>query len=385
MANIKNTEKMYLDQTGLMALLDKLKEFYDEFKGNVEDVADLTDRLDELFIKGEGDNADTGIVADIQKFIKALRDEIGESTGALEDKTIYDRLAELEKSASDLVPRVEKLENESFAKVTADYDKAAKKINVKFYNAEGTELTTEKTSFEIDTTDFVIDGMIKNVHLVTINEDGGVTWPEGSDNHEVPADIAANHKGEKYLVFCFNVTENVGTGAPVNVIWVPIEALFTDYKFNQDNKDEDYVTIDMKMVHDPVANQVTATLALGQKAKDDFALVEGTFSELVEDTQKTYKGIKGLNTGLEDAEAKIGKLQDEVEKAETGLLDRTTQLETEVQTAETGLLDRTAAIENWIETKTIPATGKNSISDVFDYVVFGKISGDYTPSLPGAE
>lgn len=393
MANIKTTEKLYLDQVGLKALIDKIGEFYDEYKKytgeNDSNIEEIIARLDELYIADTGDGSASGLVKDLQDLVAGLRADLGNAADAAGDATAFARIAQLEAevqaAGTGLLDRTSKLEAESFAKVEAAYDKEGKKVNVKFKNAAGEELG-EGTSFDIDTTDFVIDGMIKNVHLVTIKDDGSVDWPDG-DAHEIPAEYAQMH-GKKFFVFCFNVSENVGTGEAVNVIWVPADELFNDYDFKAAGVD-DYVKLAVEEVNPSTSNkvnEVTYTITLGQKAIDDFALVEGTYTEAEPSDPHhatPYRGIKDLNKGLEAAEADIDKLQQEVETPDTGLLDRTAQLEEEVQAAETGLLDRTAELENWVETKVIPV---KNINDVFDYYVFNKTEGIVTPpSLPGME
>lgn len=390
MANIKTTEKLYLDQVGLKALIDKIGEFYDEYKAYTgekdEAIEEIIARLDELYIADTGDGTASGLVKDLQDLVAGLRADLGEKSAAAGDDTAFARIArlvgEVETATTGLLDRTTKLENESFADVESVYDSDAKNVTLKFKNAAGTEIKTAV----IDTTDFVIDGMIKNVHLVTIKEDGSVDWPDG-DTHEVPGDIAQKH-GKKYLVFCFNVDNNIGTGEKVNVIWVAVDELFNDYDFKAVGVD-DYVKLSVEEVNPSTSNkvnEVTYTITLGQKATDDFKLVEGTYTETVPSDPHhatPYRGIKDLNKGLEAAEADIDKLQQEVETPDTGLLDRTTQLETDVQADETGLLDRTTELENWVENKVIPV---KNINDVFDYYVFNKTEGIVTPpSLPGME
>lgn len=196
------------------------------------------------------------------------------------------------------------LKAESFAQVESTYDPDVKKVTVQFKNSSGENIEGAKGVFEIDTTDFVIDGMLKNVYLVTIKDDGTVDWPEGV-SYDVPTEYAQKH-GEKFLVFCFNVTENVGTGEPINVIWVSVNELFNDYDFVATTGNEDYVTFSVKEVNPTTsntANKVTYTVALGQKAVDDFSLVEGTYVRQNEDAP--IRGIIDLHDDLVAVEKEI--------------------------------------------------------------------------------
>ena len=106
----------------------------------------------------------------------------------------------------------------------------------------------------------------------------------------------------------------------------------------------------------------TAVTELG--TEDDTASATGTafaqINELQESVNTADTGLLDRATALEtavgtysggaDLATDVSTLQTEVETADTGLLDRTTALETSVDTADTGLLDRTTALETSVDT-----------------------------------
>lgn len=413
------TEKKYLDTTGLQALIRKIadmnKQTNNELDEITKNITDIIARLDKIYVDGD---TPTGLLADAINNIAAIRAEIGDPSKKT-DKDIYDRLKALEDGAGSLEPRVLALEQKAYINADFDYNTAAGAITLKFYSiagtpgADGAAGDPTKPVFEktIKADDFVKNGMIKAVYSVTIGNDGKpydsstipdpanpaeAVIPDGLKDVKVPDDVLTNGKGKKYIVLQFNTSTTGADGAVTagtTESWLPVDTLFNDYDFDNDNDNEDYITVDVTETNpkptDPVGtvNKVTISSALGQKAKDDFALVEGEAA--IPNSGDKYKGIVALNTAVDANTTDIAALKKTVDgdpagaddKAKKGLVGRTADLELSVDGDGTdenpGLVNRTTDIENWLNGDGIlPAS---EVRSVFDYIVFGINPG---PDLP---
>jgi polyhydroxyalkanoate synthesis regulator phasin len=376
MANLASN-KLFLDQVGLQALIKKIalikQELAEGAQGIADDVVALTELVNTIIIKGDdGSTEAQGILADVIASAAALREELGE-TPADADSTVYDRLVALEdavKALQDLTSDYEELKAKAFADVKATYKAGDQKVILSYSNKAGEEVATA----EISTADFIVHGLVQDVNTVTV-EGSKVTLPSGEEI-DVPADIL-DHKGDKYLVFRFCVahenTDSEIAHDELKTIWVNVNDLFNDYDFEGATDDADYLKVEATEVVSGVAgtqNKVTVKVSLGdaQKAVND--LVEGK-TVSASDANKNYRGIIALNDDLdaeiaareasdkaaEELKGKVDKLVDEVETETTGLLDRADVAE--------GKIDD---LEDWVNNSAIPAA---YISDYLDWTIEG--------------
>lgn len=393
------TDKKYVDFNALRALILQIKTIDDARKDDIKDLDDALKiaiaRLDEIYIKGENGAADTGLLATAIADIAQIRKELGDTPADFDPaNNIYARLTRLESTGNDYADRLKALEDYAAgAAVDLNYTAGTGTIAITMYKSKaladaGGDKTkvadADKVTATISSKDFVVNGMIDSAALVTI--DNNLKATDGAGNvlpYTVPADIAVDgNKGKKFLVLQFNTSVQDVEGK--KDVWIPADALFDDYDFHTVNTDTDYVKVDVKEVHgapadDPntgdvneAVNNVTITAALGDKAKDAFALTEGTKPKDPNNASAgNYKGIVDLNTAVDKNATDIAALQKTVDgdaqgaddKAKKGLVGRTADLEGYVKdgwdnagTATKGLLDRTTDIENWLNgTGVLPA------------------------------
>lgn len=217
----------------------------------------------------------------VAKYIYELRDELGAAADAT-DKTVYARLDQLEDwvnngfSVDDeggtvhydgLLDRVKKLIAESFAGVEytdAETVKANHKWEASFKNAAGEELA----KIALDTKDFIIDGMLGDVKLISVVVPGteiadtatGTTHVAAEDLEEpwktLVAESATKEIGGRYLVFSFKTKDSDGHEDPENNyvgdqklknIWVSVKELHDNFVFTAEGND--YITLTVTNTH----------------------------------------------------------------------------------------------------------------------------------------
>lgn len=412
------SEKRFLEFEGLKALILKLGALREEYLGLIEDattdIAEIVARLDALLKKDTDLNGRVGIAAGkeivvaIVEYIEAIRAELGTLPEPAPGKDIYTRLAEIEADCKQLNTRVATLENEAFTSVTAEYDRENNKIRIGFGTTNAAATAAEgglvpNKSITIDTSDFVVDGLLGQVHSVVVITEGDskgafeyITNGQGETEQklvypfeEIPADKRIN--GHRYLVFGFKVNETDGQGEPTaqkeQNIWVDLVDLHDNFEFAAAPDSDQYVKLAVQKSHTKGATQVTYTVSLGDQAVADFSLVEGNTDD---PSGGKIRGVAQLHTDLKAAEANIATLKDEVETETTGLLDRTQVLEDEVRNGWTdnsgdapvevpGLLQRAADLEKWTKENVITV---KEISDYFDYWVMGDVKSPDDPQDP---
>lgn len=423
------SDKKYLELAGLKALIIKIGAMRAEYMGQNEEVnrvlANLAARLDAI-VAPDGEDANVLPVTDsydytegtlfecVAKYIQDLRNELG-ATDAASDKTVYARLDQIGDWVSNgfdvedtdeegnvvtvhydgLLDRVKKLEAESFAQVEctdAETVKANHKWEASFKNAKGEELA----KIALDTKDFVIDGMLDDVKLIAISNEGksiidlstDTEYVAGNDLEEpwktLVAESATNEFGARYLVFSFKTKDADGHEDPENNnyvdgqelknIWVPMHDLHDNFDF----KAEGAKYIDLTAA-DPVhkvdgsteityrvnlTDDVVAVLekALGEvegvRSYDEIDAALHTAEDNIEQAQADIKELQDyVINGFEEQPGENGNTATEPEEKK-GLLERANNLE-----------DTVGEVIGWInEDGIIPV---QFVNDYFDYVVFG--------------
>lgn len=374
----KVSDKKFLELEGLKTLMDRLGVLREEYLTRLATVdavnVEQTARLDALLKKETDLTEDLGltegkeIIVAVLDLIKEMRAELGTKPESV-TKNIYTRLAELEEATTDLTNRVAALEMEAFTSVVTEYDRTANEIRVGFgtTKAEATAAAgslVPNKSFIISTADFIIDGMLEKVESVMVStQDPTGAWegiPEGNPAYtldEVPEDKRID--GHKYLVFTFIVNETDGVGNPVTpakqTIWLDMNDLYKDYMFDYGSPDSEYVTLSLaETISSQDIHNIKYTVALTDKAKQDFSLVEGTYN--LSDTE-TNRGILRTEADLKTVEDKVSRLEGEVRN---GWIN-------DDGDEEAALLDRVSTLEAWTH-QSIPTA---DISNYFDYWILG--------------
>lgn len=442
MASTLVSDKKFVELEGLKALIVKLGALREEYLDKIGDLAqgeaDILKRLDALLL------ADTDLVTDhptvvtpgkeiivcIIEFIEKLRKELGDTPAdEVAKKTVYERLAALEADCKQLNTRIDALETEAFTSVATEYDKLNNQIRVGFGTTKAEAVTSKDNlvdgkSFTIDTSDFVVDGLLGDVRSVTVLKDEGdlpqvdatidgnigpgayefVTDPKDGkvklkkcyELADIPNDKLVN--GRRYLVFKFKVNETDGEGtATAKVekdIWVDLVDLHDNFTFKALPADDAYIKLKVDSTHmGSASTAVTYTSSLGDKAVEDFKIVEG---EHVADPDGApgvkNRGVLKLDADLKAAEKNIAKHEELIngttERPETGLVKKVEVLEGEVRNGwhdakadvdVPGLLDRAADLERWTKENIIPVDG---INDYFDYWVMGDLKNPEDPTDP---
>lgn len=441
MASTLVSDKKFVELEGLKALIVKLGALREEYLSKIGDLAqgeaDILKRLDALLL------ADTDLVTDhpgvvapgkeiivcIVEFIEKLRKELGDTPAdEIAKKTVYERLAALEADCEQLNERIDKLEADAFTSVATEYDKLNNQIRVGFGTTKAEAVVAKDglvagKSFTIDTSDFVVDGLLGGVRSVTVLKDDAdlpqadatidgktgpgayefVTGPDGAvklkkcyEVAEIPADKLVN--GRRYLVFKFKVNETDGEGDPAvkaeKDIWVDLVDLHDNFSFKALPADDAYIKLEVKSAHKGSGStEVTYTSSLGDKAVEDFKIVEGEhIADPVGAPGVKNRGVLKLDADLKAAEKNIEKHEELIngttEHPETGLVKKVEVLEGEVRTGwhddeagvdVPGLLDRAAALESWTKENIITADG---INEYFDYWVMGDLKNPDDPTDP---
>lgn len=408
------TEKKYVDLMGLKALIDKIGALRAEYIGKFDerDVAynDLLDRVDAIISVSADDPAANvslaveggyqyteaaSVLECMAKYLNGLRAELGAS----EDKTLSERVAQLEEevqtATTGLLDRTTKLETESFAKVeinTKEEISATNNIHIDFKNAAD----EVKGSVDIDTSDFVIDGLLGDVHLVSIVDNGNIVFDHnGSGEHssatetdnfwkKVITESAGKTNGERFFVFSFKTTETgtatdsfTGEATGLQNIWVPVKDLHDSFKFKAVSEDG-YVALTTEAVHDNTGSTVvTYTSTLTEKSIKGIDLANGEYTK---PDGSAVRGVEALDADLATAEDNVEDLQNKVENGWVEKVDNGDGTFTDV--TREGLLKRTLDIEKHLDTEVDPAiesleswtqssiVSVDDINAYFDYVVY---------------
>lgn len=390
--------KKYLDSEGLKALIIKIAEIWKAHTGVAKDVSKLIERVDEIYKVDEKTGDVTGILKDVRDLADQLRAELGEAkdTKAADFKSVYARLDEIEKAAAELEPRVAKVEKESVAKLTSEYKTETKEVVVTAKNAAGEDLAD--ATFTINTTDFVVDGMISKVIMVTaikpegynsgvyvVNDDPAQTPVLAKDflhDETKPVDVANGPKlwtdedtesqvwwekneGKKFILMRFNTSvkgeHDTAIGRGYKDILIDTQILFNDTEYSVENEAVKYFGFDIQTENaskdDNNVLSVVYKVSLTDAGKKTFELVNG---EAKDATGAIIRGVEKLHEDLGLAEKAIEEIKAkdaEQDETITALDGRVTTLEETVQ-----------GITKFIEEGAIKVP---DMVAVFDYYVYG--------------
>ena len=445
MANQFASDKKYLELAGLRALILKIGAMREEYVGyHNEDskaLARLERWLDSIVAADEDGTValpnsgsykyddEATLFECVAKYIQDIRDELGASEDAKEGSPIYARLEQIENWVNNgfetedkdgktikvpgLLDRTTKLEKESFAGVvcsSADDVKTNHLWEAIFKNAAGEPLKTadgKDIKISLDTKDFIIDGMLGDVKMVSVEKDdvagtvaiidlqsktepktkygdGGIEptvepWITLLDEARDVSKI----NGERYLVFSFKTTDVNGHEShkvddktelvsdyknPTQNIWVSMKDLHDNFNF----KGEGAKYIEL---HDPkpehTANgstEITYKVNLTEDAIKvlDWALGENPdkphYEEIDADIKQAQEDIVTNREDIDNNRKHIGELQGYVK-------DGWETTDKDGKTIDVpGLLDRADDVEAWINGEgVIPA---EFVEDYFDFIVF---------------
>lgn len=280
--------KFYLDEAGLRALIAKIK-------------------------AGDATNA--------EEIARILNEVIGTGTPDPEGTTINDRIAGLAAAIADLasgdddindhIDDIEAIANAAFKDVEADNDINAQNLKLTFKREVGEDLEVN-----IDTTDFIVHGMLKDAKLVnaaqikhelegsTVYYDDGegntipitrdvwdAVWPDYHVDEET-GEVSWGDKRDdvKFLLLTFGVhpdandDQTIHQGEPdVKYVWVDVDNLVDTYTFNI--KDSEGNTSDLITVtSEGYTVNITTSAALEQA---------------VEHAEAAYEAINDAENGLE--------------------------------------------------------------------------------------
>ena len=402
------SDKKYLELAGLKALIIKIGAMRAEYMEQNADINDILAKFEARLKAIEPDANEAWLDYDfnenpnrpklsmIMDWLNDLRAEIGNFPVSGE-KSIKSRIDELENVVLDpeagLAKRVTDLENGSFASVEysdAEEVKANHKWEASFKNAKGEELA----KIALDTKDFVIDGMLGAVKMISVIERGakildvetGEEYGAGSAEPwaTLVAESAFKNNEERYLVFSFKTEDSDGhvdsdnnyTDKQLQNIWVSVKDLHDNFKFKAEGAD--FITLDVATVH----------TAKGETDVVYSVKLTGDAVELINKGLGNVEGIRSyddIDTDLHTAEDDIKTLQDQVvngfnekngdngngleadggEHAKEGLLTRANKLEQRMDAAEGHIED----VEAWINEDGV--INVEWVNDYFDYIVFG--------------
>lgn len=415
------SDKKYLELMGLKALIIKIGALRAEYMSQNEEVnrilANLTARLDAI-VAPDGEDANVLPVTDsydytegtlfecVAKYIQDIRNELGATDNA-KAEPVYARLDQIEDWVNNgftdedgvaydgLLARVKKLEAESFAQVEcsdAETVKNEHKWEASFKNAKGEELA----KISLDTKDFVIDGMLGDVKMISVADRGaaiidlsdGTKYEAGAPEPwaTLIAESATKNNEERYLVFSFKTKDSDGHDGPdadnyvgdqnLQNIWVSVKDLHDNFVF--DAEGADYIGLKVDVMH--TADGSTKVVYSVALTDDAVELINKGLGKV--DGVRSYDEI---DNDLKTAEDDIKLLQDQVvngfnekngdngngldadggEHAKEGLLTRANKLEQRMDAAEGHIED----IEAWIDEDGIVPV--EWVNDYFDYIVFG--------------
>lgn len=345
----------------LAHLVERMDEVFGDDEGEVDSHGHAEISLDE--IRSKSANALNLVLG----FADEIRAELGtKGVTANEDgtyvDTIYGKLQELAdlitanqeaiaKNAADIL----EMQNLAITDVTSEYSDNKQVVTLNFLN----KAAESRTTFTLDLSDFAIDGMIHDAKLIdtTFNNtdlqafgtsdavlaalaegtvvDGEIVMVSGTAYvacYLNEGEVAELHKltnttiqsPGKYLMFCFNRSSNGADaetatgGSEVAEVFVPVEDLFTDYSFDVESKNSDYVEIAVEQSRTNADSLVKTTVSLGSVAVADFNLVEG---KAVDAEGKTIRGIESLHSDLAVAEADIDQAEADIDALEADLAE----------------------------------------------------------------
>lgn len=431
------SDKKYLELAGLKALVIKIGALRAEYMGQNKEVndvlADLTARLDAI-VAPDGKDANILPVTDsydysegtlfecVAKYIQDLRNELG-ATDAAGAETVYARLDQIENWVNNgfdvegvdeegnattvhydgLLDRVKKLEDESFAQVecsTAEEVKANNVWKAAFKNATGKVLG----EIELNTSDFVVDGILDAVRLISVVEpgnkivdlsNGGIEYDGATVGAEEPwhtliAESQGKNAGDRYIVFSFKTVNQdaedvvdpdkdptTPTEKPLSNIWVSMHDLHDSFDFNSavDEKSVAYVDLSVDTHHTTTGStNVVYTVKLtdevvtildkllgkveGVRSYDEIDADLHAAEDNIANSQDDIKQLQDyVANGFEEQPGENGNSATEPE-TKKGLLERANDLE-----------DTMGEVIGWInEDGIIPV---KFVEDYFDYIVFG--------------
>lgn len=438
------SEKKYLELDGLKALILKIATMRDEYMGNNEEIVDalgaLLSRVDLIVAPEKVDpddkNASMNVLPAtdsytytegtlfecVAKYIQDIRNELG-ATDAAKAETVYARLDQIEAWVNDgfdaedgthydgLLARVAELEraaaDDFVANVTCTDAEVVKKDNkweAVFTSKSGKELA----KIALDTSEFVIDGMLGDVKLVSVLDKGTLVKDLGTGNeYGLDTDDAAwltivnesgtRENGERYMIFSFKTTE-AGVQTPtfaeeataLRNIWVSLKDLHDSYDFATEADPAEYITFEVANKHTlDSAQKITHSVALtadAVKALDWILKGDGAnindYATLNADVDAAQADITDLQdkviNGFEEVDGENGS--DAIEGStggthhQDGLLTRANNLEKRA----TNLEEDMAGVTDWIENSTIPNA---FIEAYFDFAVFGIPGTDGEPKI----
>lgn len=442
------SEKKYLELDGLKALILKIATMRDEYLGQNDDLTNalgaLLARVDLIVAPGEADengNASTNVlpVTDsydytegtlfecVAKYIQDLRNELG-ATADKKDSTVYDRLNQIEAWVKDgfdvevegetvhyagLLDRVAALEataaDELFAGVTCTDPETVKKENkweAIFTSKSGKELG----KIALDTSEFVIDGMLGDVKMVSVVDKGTAVrdLSTGKDYTITDAEepwltiineSATRENGERYMVFAFKTTEAgvptpdfAGEATDLKNIWVSLKDLHDSFEFVTESDPAEYITFEVALpehtatgatiIKHTVALTADAVKALNWVLKGDADANIDSYDKLNADVDKAQGDVLDLQNkvinGFEEVDGENGSEAPEGSTGGThhqdGLLTRANKLEKRA----TDLEEDMAGVTDWIENHMIPTS---YVGAYFDYIVFGMPAGSGEPKI----
>lgn len=270
MANFATT-KLFLDQTGLIALVKCIKDVRD---GIIEDTTELRRLLDMV---AQFDTDDV-LIAGILKDTKDIADKLLKwvSNGEEYDgETITVRL-------DDLTKRIEAYENQQLvADITAD-EKPDESNNLNF-TVTYKDNTTK--NFAINCAKFVVDGFLDKVYLVYVDNATIYDAATGEeitaiDKNTIPSGISSK---DRFIVFMFKTKNSDGEEYETDTksVWVAMEDLHESYTFKGD---DGYLTIDNAR-HAGDSNENVVSYGLTEDVKyavDNFKALESDVAALTE-------------------------------------------------------------------------------------------------------
>ena len=431
------SEKKYLELDGLKALILKIASMRDEYVGQSEEVVAalgaLLARVDLIVAHGtpdEAGNASDNVLPAtdsydytegtlfecVAKYIQALRDELG-ATADKKASTVYARLDQIEDWVNNgfdtedgthydgLLARVAELEraakDDLVALVECSTEQEVKENNkweAVFKSRSGKELA----KIGLNTSEFVIDGMLGDVKMISVVNKGTAVRDLGTGTDYTITDAAepwltiinesaTRENGERYLVFSFRTTEAgvstpdfAGVATGLKNIWVSVKDLHDSFVFGAASDPTEYITLE---VAEPVhtadgATRIVYTTKLTADAvkaldwilKGDVAAKIDSYNVLNADVDKAQKDVADLQgkviSGFEEVDGDNGSVTPEGSTGGThhqdGLLTRANRLEKRAD----DLNEDMAGVTDWIENHMIPTA---FIRDYFDYTVNDKV------------
>lgn len=290
MDNLKLGDKKYLDDAGLKALIEKIA------------------GLNEATIKKI-----TDVVADIAKVDEKQTNDIAANKAKNDEQD--EKLTRIDQTA--------------FVDVKLVQDKKNNKVNITFEPATETDVNGEKKkatkTVTIDTSAFVLDGMLGNVRLVVVSTKPDVLVSgEPAGAYEISSyntdgavykkfcdlkDISDQNRidGERFLVFEFNLTDHDGdlteqaAGKKKDTVWINVRDLHDSYDFVakvETKKDSTkYFNLEVKEINQAKGESVvTYTLTQTDKFIENMGLVQG------EKDGGTGRGVHQIDKDLKATE-----------------------------------------------------------------------------------